>query len=145
MEYYTLDGIEYWKYYIMLLYYRFAEMPPVVRVVAIFTTLCIIAIVLLIIGNLHKSLKEERRVRRIQSYDRRFKEKIIELATTQELMDVNTISEELGLPKNFRMKTKTTGSMIPILTYQRPEKPQGRDQPPKLAENPAGLQGAGVL
>lgn len=115
MEYYTLDGIEYWKYYIMLLYYRFAEMPPVVRVVAIFTTLCIIAIVLLIIGNLHKSLKEERRVRRIQSYDRRFKEKIIELATTQELMDVNTISEELGLPKNFRMKTKTTGSMIPIL------------------------------
>ncbi|MBQ9184308.1 MAG: hypothetical protein IJ151_00345 [Bacteroidales bacterium] len=115
MEYYTLDGIEYWKYYVMLLYYRFAEMPPVVRVVAIFTTICIIAFIVLLAGNILKGHNENRRVHRIQKYDKQFKEKIIELATSTENFDLNTIIDELGLPKNYRMKNKTTGCMIPIL------------------------------
>ena len=115
MEYYTLDGIEYWKYYIMLLYYRFAEMPPVIRFVAIFTTICILFFLALVIGNFWKGYKENRRISRIQSYDERFKEKIIRLATTKELLEASAITEELDLPKNFRMKTKTTGNIIPIL------------------------------
>ena len=123
MEYYTLDGIEYWKYYIMLLYYRFAEMPPVVRFVAIFTTLCIIAFILLLASNFLKGGKEARRVRRIKAYDREYKEKIIRLATTRETMDLGTITEELGVPKNFKMKTRTTGCLIPIfIDVQRSHK-----------------------
>ena len=123
MEYYTLDGLEYWKYYIMLLYYRFGEMPPIIRIIALFTTACILVVLLLVLGNFLKSQKAARRIHRIQVYDEKYKKKIIELATRADVMDLADITEELGIPKNFRMKNRTTGCMIPILiTVQRTHK-----------------------
>ena len=42
MDYFVLSGFGYWKYYIMLLYYRLAEYPPMVRFCAVFTTVFLI-------------------------------------------------------------------------------------------------------
>ena len=115
MEYYFLEGIEYWKYYIMLLYYRFIELSPEIQVVSIFTSICVITFIFLVIGNIHHNNKKVRRNRGIQRLDEKYKAKIIEIAQRTDLMDLNDITEELDIPKNYRMKEKTTSRIIPIL------------------------------
>ena len=98
-------------------------MPPIIRIIALFTTACILVFLLLVLGNFLKSQKAARRIHRIQVYDEKYKKKIIELATRADVMDLADITEELGIPKNFRMKNRTTGCMIPILiTVQRTHK-----------------------
>ena len=115
MEYYTLDGIDYLRYYILLLYYRFAEMPPVVRLCAIFTTLCIITYICLVVGNLHNSRKASRMQRKSERYSNKYKDRISELIMNPETIEVGVMSDELGLSKNFRMKPDNNRALIPLL------------------------------
>ena len=51
MEYYVLSRYAYWKYYFLILYYRLHEFPPAVRVWAIFTSICLVLLVSIVVGN----------------------------------------------------------------------------------------------
>lgn len=84
----------------MLLYYRFIELSPEIQVVSIFTSICVITFIFLVIGNIHHNNKKVRRNRGIQRLDEKYKAKIIEIAQRTDLMDLNDITEELDIPKN---------------------------------------------
>ena len=51
MDYYVLSRYAYLKYYFLILYYRLTEYPPAVRVWAVFTTVCLIFMVSIVLGN----------------------------------------------------------------------------------------------
>lgn len=82
MDYFVLSGFGYWKYYIMLLYYRLAEYPPMVRFCAVFTTFFLILFVFLLILDgvrTYRDVNHERHDRRAR---RRYQQAVVEMATT---------------------------------------------------------------
>lgn len=82
MDYFVLSGFGYWKYYIMLLYYRLAEYPPMVRFCAIFTTFFLISFVVLLFLDgvrTYRNTIQERHDRRAR---RRYQQAVVEMATT---------------------------------------------------------------
>lgn len=115
MEYYTLSRYAYLKYYVLILYYRLAEYPPVVRAWAIFATVCLLVIFFIMISNLVKALRSASDVRHIQHAHEKYFEPMKQIALTQRAMDNAEITQVLGLPKNFKMKEKQNRRFFPVL------------------------------
>lgn len=121
MEYYTLSRYAYWKYYILVFYYRLAEYPAPVRAWLIFGTFCLFLLALIVLGNAMRTFAHYRYEHLVHHTRERYYERmktVISQARTLEPMEVSAILE---LPKNFKMKEKQNRSFVPSLLELRQE------------------------
>jgi hypothetical protein len=115
MEYYVLSRYAYWKYYFLILYYRLHEFPPAVRVWAIFTSLCLVLLVSIVVGNFIRVLISTADNRAIERYREKFEPHMLEVALTARNLELSEISALMNLPKNFKMRVKQNRRLVPIL------------------------------
>lgn len=115
MEYYTLSRYVYWKYYILVLYYRLAEYPPVVRVWAVFTTICLIVLTVIILENIIRLIRRYSDLRHISRNHTRYYDSMREVALSERNLELSDISDMLKLPKNYKMKERQNRLMIPVI------------------------------
>ena len=115
MEYYVLSRYAYWKYYFLILYYRLHEFPPAVRVWAIFTSICLVLLVSIVVGNFIRVLISTADNRAIERYREKFEPHMLEVALTARNLELSEISALMNLPKNFKMRVKQNRRLVPIL------------------------------
>lgn len=115
MEYYVLSRYAYWKYYFLILYYRLQEFPPAVRVWAIFTFVCLLMLVSIVVGNFIRVLISSADSNIIGKYREKYEDRMREVALSERNMDLAEISTFLQLPKNFKMHVKQNRRFVPIL------------------------------
>ena len=115
MEYYVLSRYAYWKYYLLILYYRLAEYPPVIRVWAIFSTISMILIVAIVIGNLVRVVRSATDTRIIAHNRVKYWDKMKQIALEARTMEPLEISALLELPKNFKMHERQHRRYVPML------------------------------
>ena len=115
MEYYVLSRYAYWKYYFLILYYRLHEFPPAVRVWAIFTSICLVLLVSIVVGNFIRVLISTADTRAIERYREKFEPHMLEVALTARNLELSEISALMNLPKNFKMRVKQNRRLVPIL------------------------------
>lgn len=115
MEYYVLSRYAYWKYYFLILYYRLHEFPPAVRVWAIFTSICLVLLVSIVVGNFIRVLILTADNRAIERYREKFEPHMLEVALTARNLELSEISALMNLPKNFKMRVKQNRRLVPIL------------------------------
>lgn len=115
MEYYTLSRYAYWKYYILVLYYRLAEYPPVVRAWFLFGSICFILLVLIVVGNALRSYGQYRFSRLIKHNRKRYYERMKTVVSQARTLEPGEIVAILELPKNFKMKERQNRSFVPVL------------------------------
>lgn len=119
MEYYTLSRYAYWKYYILILYYRLAEYPPVVRVWFVFGAICLLLLVLIVLGNAMRTLAHYRFDRMVRHNHRRYFERMKEIVLSERTLELAEVSAILELPKNYKMRERHCRSYIPTLLELR--------------------------
>ncbi len=115
MDYFVLSGFGYWKYYIMLLYYRLAEYPPMVRFCAIFTTFFLISFVVLLFLDgvrTYRNTIQERHDRRAR---RRYQQAVVEMATTPQNLDPDVILERLDIPEDYKPRPRFVRPILQML------------------------------
>ncbi len=115
MEYYTLSRYAYLRYYVLILYYRLAEYPPVVRVWAIFSTLALILIVSILLGIILRAAKSSADLMIIANNRKRYYDHMKEVAMTPRALEPGEIVAMLHLPKNFKMKERQNRLLIPVM------------------------------
>ena len=98
MEYYTLSRYAYWKYYILVLYYRLAEYPPVVRAWFLFGSICFILLVLIVVGNALRSYGQYRFSRLIKHNRKRYYERMKTVVSQARTLEPGEIVAILELP-----------------------------------------------
>lgn len=115
MEYYVLNRYSYLKYYVLILYYRLAEYPPIIRVWAVFMTIALILIFSILVGNLIRAAISSNEATRIQQIRKRYYDKMKKVALTERAMDSSEIASILNLPSKFKMKEKQNRRFVPVL------------------------------
>ena len=115
MEYYVLSRYAYWKYYILVLHYQLAEYPPAVRVWAIFSTVCALLLLAIVLGNVIRVLRSAADNRIIERNRERYWDKMLEVATTPRALEPSEIASALDLPKNFKMRPRQNRLFVPLL------------------------------
>ncbi len=115
MEYYTLSRYAYWKYYILILYYRLAEYPPVVRAWFVFGAICVLLLVLVVLGNTLRYFSHYRFERLSRHNSRRYWKRMREIILSERTLELAEVSSILELPKNYKMKARQCRSFIPTL------------------------------
>lgn len=115
MDYYVLSRYAYWKYYVLILYYRLAEYPPVIRVWAVFASICMILIIAIVIGNLVRSFSAVADAKAVEQNYKRYWDKMKEIALEARSLEPLEISAALELPKNFKMHERTHRRYVPML------------------------------
>ena len=115
MEYYVLSRYAYWKYYFLILYYRLHEFPPAVRVWAIFTSICLVLLVSIVVGNFIRVLISTADNRAIERYREKFEPHMLEVALTARNLELSEISALMNLPKNFKMHERQNRHFVPML------------------------------
>lgn len=113
--YYTLSKAEYWRYYYLILYYRFAELPLVVKVCMIFTTLCLLGVVILILGNFFKAFNAAWRERKVNAFRKEWRDPILSIALDPRPIQTDEILERLAIPKGYRMRERVIDHQVPVL------------------------------
>lgn len=99
----------------MILYYRLAEFPPVVRAWAIFTTIALILIIGLLLGNFIRAAIATRDAYIVEKNRERYKNLFREVALTVRTLELPEIVTILKLPKDFKMKERQNRLYFPIL------------------------------
>lgn len=115
MEYYTLSRYAYIRYYVLILYYRLAEYPPVVRAWAVFATLSLILLFGILLGNLIRAVGKTSQNYMIQHYKDRYYERMKQVVLAPRTLELSDIVQTLRLPKNFKMREKQQGLLVPVL------------------------------
>ena len=115
MEYYTLSRYAYIKYYVLILYYRLAEYPPAVRVWAIFTCLCLLLLIAIVLGNVIRAIHTAADARVVEKNREKYWDKMLEVALTEHTLELSDISAMLALPKNFKMHERQNRLYVPLL------------------------------
>ena len=115
MEYYTLSRYAYLKYYVLVLYYRLAEYPPVVRAWAIFSTICLLLLILILVGNLLRATKANADRRQVERNREKYYDSMKAVALTTRTLELGEIVAALGLPKTFKMKARQNRLYVPVL------------------------------
>lgn len=115
MEYYALNRYTYLKYYVLVLYYRLAEYPPIIRVWAVFMTISVILIFAILVGNMVRAAMAGTENMRVQQNRKRYYDKMKQVAFTERALDFSEIASILGLPSKFKMKEKQNRRFIPVL------------------------------
>lgn len=98
MEYYALNRYTYLKYYVLVLYYRLAEYPPIIRVWAVFMTISVILIFAILVGNMVRAAMAGTENMRVQQNRKRYYDKMKQVAFTERALDFSEIASILGLP-----------------------------------------------
>lgn len=115
MDYYVLSRYAYWKYYVLILYYRLQEYPPVVRVWAVFTTLCLLLLVAILVGNVIRQLSIAADARAIKNFREKYYESMKQVVLEPRTLELTEISALLNLPKNFKMHSKQNRRFVSLL------------------------------
>lgn len=115
MEYYVLNRYSYLKYYVLILYYRLAEYPPIIRVWAVFMTIALILIFSILVGNLIRAAISSNEAMKIQQIRKRYYDKMKKVALTERALDSSEIASILNLPSKFKMKEKQNRRFVPVL------------------------------
>lgn len=115
MDYYVLSRYAYLKYYFLILYYRLQEYPPAVRGWAVFTAVCLLLMVCIILGNVARVIRAAADNRSVERNREKYKDKIREVALTGRTMEPAEISAILELPKNFKMHERQNRNFVPML------------------------------
>ena len=115
MEYYTLSRYAYLRYYILILYYRLGEYPPVVRAWAIFATLCLFLVLLLLLGNFIRAAAANYDSVIVARNRDKYLDAMRKIVLTEQNLELPEITNMLDLPKNFKMKEKQNRLFIPVL------------------------------
>jgi hypothetical protein len=129
MEYYTLSRYAYWKYYILVFYYRLAEYPIPVRLWMLFGSICMLLLVAIVIGNAARSFTSYRFDRLVQHNRERYYERMKTVVSQARTLDPAEVSAILELPKNFKMKERQNRSFVPVLLELRREMEGSISQP----------------
>ena len=114
MEYYVLSRYAYWKYYILILHYQLAEFPPAVRAWAIFSTVCILLLTAIVLGNVIRSIQSAADNRAVERNREQYWDKMLEVALTPRTMELSEISSLMDLPKNFKMRQRQNRRFVPL-------------------------------
>ena len=99
----------------MLLYYRLAEYPPMVRFCAIFTTFFLISFVVLLFLDgvrTYRNTIHERHDRRAR---RRYQQAVVEMATTPQNLDPDVILERLDIPEDYKPRPRFVRPILQML------------------------------
>ena len=115
MEYYTLSRYAYIKYYVLILYYRLAEYPPAVRVWAVFTFVCLLLLIAIVLGNVIRAIHTAADARVVEKNREKYWDKMLEVALTEHTLELSDISAMLALPKNFKMHERQNRLYVPLL------------------------------
>jgi len=115
LEYYVLNRYSYLKYYVLVLYYRLAEYPPIIRVWAVFMTIALIFIFAILVGNLIRAAISSAEAMKIQQNRKRYYDKMKKVALTERALDSSEIASILNLPSKFKMKEKQNRRFVPVL------------------------------
>ncbi|MBO4624483.1 MAG: hypothetical protein J5646_03215 [Bacteroidales bacterium] len=121
MEYYTLSRYAYWKYYILIFYYKLAEYPRPVRVWIIFGSICMLLLVLIVLGNALRTFANYRFERMVAHNRERYYERMKTVVSQSRTLEPSEVSAILELPKNFKMKERQNRSFVPVLLELRRE------------------------
>jgi len=97
------------------MYYRLAEYPPVVRAWAVFSTICILIILILLIGNFFHAMSNSSHNRGVQKFRDKYMERMRDVALTQKNLEISEIGSMLDLPKDFKMKERVNRQFVPVL------------------------------
>ena len=115
MEYYVLSRYAYWKYYILILYYRLAEYPPAIRVWAVFTTINLFLLVTIVIGYFVRVFSSAADARAVAHNREKYWDKFKQVALSNRVWEPLEISALLELPKNFKMHERQHRRYVPVL------------------------------
>lgn len=121
MEYYTLSRYAYWKYYVLILYYKLAEYPKPVRAWLIFGAICMLLLIMIVIGNALRTFSHYRFERLVYHNRERYFERMKTVVSQARTLEPGEITAILELPKNFKMKERQNRSFIPTLLEVRKE------------------------
>ena len=121
MEYYTLSRYAYWKYYVLIFYYKLAEYPKPVRVWLIFGAICMLLLIMIVIGNALRTFSHYRFERLVYHNRERYFERMKTVVSQARTLEPGEITAILELPKNFKMKERQNRSFIPTLLEVRKE------------------------
>jgi len=92
-----------------------AEYPPVVRAWAIFTTVCILLVVSILLGNFIRANAAGRDLKTVTRNRARYFDRMLEIAHTERTLEVVEIASILDLPKDFKMKARQNRLFVPVL------------------------------
>ena len=115
MEYYVLSRYAYWKYYILILYYRLAEYPPAIRVWAVFTAINLFLLLTIVIGYFVRVFTSAADARAVAHNREKYWDKMKEVALSSRVWEPLEISALLELPKNFKMHERQHRRYVPVL------------------------------
>lgn len=121
MEYYTLSRYAYWKYYILIFYYKLAEYPRPVRVWLIFGSICMLLLIMIVIGNALRTFSHYRFEHLVMHNRARYYERMKTVVSQARTLEPSEVSAILELPKNFKMKERQNRSFVPVLLELRRE------------------------
>ena len=114
-DFYILNRAEYWKYYYLSQYYQFADLPLVVQVCAVFTTICILLFLILVIRTIVNGLSLNYRERKIEECRALLTEPLRAIILEPEQLEAGIIADRLGIPKNYKLREKTVEAQLPVL------------------------------
>ncbi len=129
MEYYTLSRYAYWKYYILIFYYKLAEYPRPVRVWLIFGSICMLLLIMIVIGNALRTFSHYRFERLVMHNRVRYYERMKTVVSQARTLEPSEVSAILELPKNFKMKERQNRSFVPVLMELRREMSSSMSRP----------------
>ena len=115
MDYYVLSRYTYWKYYFLIFYYRLQEYPPAVRVWAVFTAICLLLMIGIVLGNVIRVLLIATDSRTIARYREKYFDRMMEVAMAPRNLELTEISAILKLPKSFKMHPTQNRRFVPLL------------------------------
>ncbi len=115
MDYYVLSRYAYWKYYVLILYYRLQEYPPAVRVWAIFTSVCLLLLLIILAGNVIRQFYVMADIRAIKNFRDKYYAQMKEVVMEPRTLELSDISSALNLPKNFKMHSKQNRRFVSLL------------------------------
>ncbi len=121
MEYYTLSRYAYWKYYILIFYYKLAEYPRPVRVWIIFGSICMLLLIAIVIGNALRTFSHYRFEHLVMHNRLRYYERMKTVVSQARTLEPSEVSAILELPKNFKMRERQNRSFVPVLLELRRE------------------------
>ena len=129
MEYYTLSRYAYWKYYILIFYYKLAEYPRPVRVWLIFGSICMLLLIMIVIGNALRTFAHYRFEHLVLHNRERYYERMKTVVSQARTLEPSEVSAILELPKNFKMKERQNRSFVPVLMELRREMSSSMSRP----------------
>ena len=99
----------------MLLYYRLAEYPPMVRFCAVFSSVFIILIVLLLFFDGIRSYRDSVHARSDRRARRRYQQAVVEMATMAQNLEPDVVVDRLDIPDDYKPRPRFVRPILQML------------------------------